>query len=156
MSSRLALLLIPPLAGPLAAAEIGKPVADVRLTGVDGKPLALHALKGKVVVAVFLSFDCPISNSYAAPLSEMSKEYAGKNVVFLGLAPTQDDSAALAKQAKEFQLTFPLYRDADLAVAKNLGAKTVPEAFVIDSKMTLRYRGRIDDGYVKRVVKEQK
>jgi peroxiredoxin len=152
----LPVLLVALLAGSLSAAEVGKPVADIRLTSLDGNALSLHDLKGKVVVAVFLSFECPISNSYTAPLSEMSKEYAGKNVVVLGFCPTQDAVAELAKQGKEFQLAFPIYRDADLSVARALGARTVPEAFILDGKMILRYRGRIDDGYAKRVVKKQK
>ncbi len=141
---------------PARAADAGQPIADVKLIGVDGKTTNLHALKGKTVVAVFLSFDCPVSNSYAPLLNELAKNYAGKNVAFLALAPTTDDAAGLAKQAKEFQLCFPLYRDAELKVARAMDAKKVPEAFVLDSDLKLRYRGRIDDAYAQRLAPKKK
>src|SRR5262245_60718071 len=98
-SSILALAL---LAGSAPSDGIGKPVADVKLTATDGKSTTLHAFKGKTVVAVFLSFECPVSNSYAPVLNELAKSYQDKNIVFLALAPAQDDAAVLAKQAKEF------------------------------------------------------
>src|SRR5438105_70950 len=141
---------------PAGAAEIGKPVADVPLIGVDGKTTSLHVLKGKTIVAVFLSFECPVSNSYAPILNELAKSYAGKNVAFIALAPTKEDLAALARQAKEFDLCFPLYRDAELKVARALDAKKVPEAFVLDKDLKLCYRGRIDDGYAQRLVPKKK
>src|SRR5262245_19460759 len=139
------------------AAEVGKPVADVRLTGVDGKMTTLHALKGKsAVVAVFVSFECPVSTSYVPLLNELAKTYQSKNVAFVALAPTQDEPASLAKQAKEFEQAFPLYRDDELKAARALSAKRVPEAFVLDRDLVLRYRGRIDDGYAARLQKKQK
>jgi peroxiredoxin len=141
---------------PVRAADIGKPVADVKLIGVDGKMTNLHALKGKTVVAVFLSFECPVSNSYAPVLNELVKSYHDKNVAFIALAPTKDDAAELAKQAKEFDLKFTLYRDAELKVARALDAKKVPEAFVLDRDLKLCYRGRIDDGYAQRLVPKKK
>src|SRR5438128_1680817 len=83
-------------ANPVAAAEINRPVGDVRLAGVEGKNSTLHAHKGKAaVVAVFLSFECPVSNSYVPLLNELARTYQAKNVAFLALAPTQEEAATL-------------------------------------------------------------
>ena len=137
--------------GTIVAADV-KPTADVPLTLVDGKKTTLHAYKGKPIVAVFLSFDCPVSNSYVPILNELAKAYPDKNVIFLAIAPTQDEAALLAKQAKECNLAFPLVHDSELKLARTLDAKKVPEAFVLDSELVVRYRGRIDDRYAERLV----
>jgi hypothetical protein len=44
-------------------------------------------------------------------------------------------------------------RDRDFAAADVLKASTTPEAFVLDHNFVLRYRGRIDNGYVARLKK---
>jgi peroxiredoxin len=135
--------------------EPGKPVPDVKLLGTDGKPVMLHSLKDKsAVVAVFLSFECPVSNSYVPVLNELAARFKDKKVRFLVIVPTRDGAAELARQAKEYHLACPVYTDAGLTAARAFGAKTVPEAFVLDGKFTPRYRGRIDDSYLRRLQKK--
>src|SRR5262249_39917368 len=73
---------------------------------------------------------------------------------FLGICPSSDEAAALARQAKEFAVTFPLFRDDKLAAARAFQARTVPEVFVLDRQLVLRYRGRIDDTYAARLKKK--
>ena len=50
---------------------------------------------------MFLSFDCPVSNSYAAPLAELAREYGRKGVTFVGVCPTDAPSAEVAKQSPD-------------------------------------------------------
>ncbi|MBI1916181.1 MAG: redoxin domain-containing protein [Planctomycetes bacterium] len=136
-------------------ANLGKKIENVRLTGLDGKPLALADLpKREALVAVFLSFECPVSTSYLPALNELARDYASRKVAFLGICATTDEAATLARQAKEFQLAFPLFRDDKLAAAQSFQAGRVPEAFVLDRQRVLRYRGRIDDTYAARLKKK--
>jgi peroxiredoxin len=139
---------------PASAAEpINDKVSDFRLKTADGKTAALYDLKDKkAVVVVFLSFDCPVSTSYAPVLAEMAKVYADKGVAFLGVDPSDEgDAAAVAKQAADFNLPFPVLKDEGRAAAGALRAEVTPEAFVLDGGFVLRYRGRIDDGYYARL-----
>ena len=138
---------------PTPTGRLGEKI-DVRLTGLDGKPVAIPKERA-AVVAVFMSFECPVSNSYVAALNELARVYGPRRVVFVGILPTADDAAALVKQAGEFNLSFPLCRDADLTVARAFDSKTVPEAFVLDRDLVLRYRGRIDDGYAARLTESR-
>ena len=57
---------------------------------------------------------------------------------------------AISAHAKDFGLKFPVARDPRGAIAAKLGARVTPEAFVIDSKGRVRYRGRIDDQFAGR------
>src|SRR5262249_26122550 len=138
-------------------AQLGKKIDNLQFTDADGKTLSLHDLKGKkAIVLVFLSFDCPISRSYAQPLADMAKEFAANGVAFIGLTVNQDETPAeVAKHAKEFNLTFPVVLDRKLAAADAVKAEITPEAFVLDGDFVLRYRGRIDNSYYARLKKNQ-
>jgi peroxiredoxin len=136
------------------ASLIGHKIANVQLGSEGGKAISLYDCKDKkAIVVVFMSFDCPVSNSYAAPLTEMAKTYAAQDVAFFGICPTDEDAATIAKEVREFRIGFPVYRDANLAVAKAFHARVTPEAFLLDRDFILRYRGRIDDGYAARLKK---
>jgi mono/diheme cytochrome c family protein len=109
--------------------------------------------EAKATVVVFLSFDCPVSNSYAAALAELAKEYGAKGVSFVGLCPCDLTPAEVEKQAKDFRLGFSIYKDDGFVATDALKAVTTPEVFVLDRHSILRYRGRIDNGYYARLKK---
>ena len=72
---------------------------------------------------MFLSFECPVSNSYMAPLSEMAKEFGKFGVTFWGLTTNEDDTPEqIAKSAKQFDLAFPVFKDERLRAADALKA----------------------------------
>jgi peroxiredoxin len=138
-------------------AQLNQKIANVTLKDAAGKTTSLHDLKGKkATVVVFLSFDCPVSTSYSQPLAELAKQYAKQGVAFLGLTVNQDETPAqVAKQARAFDLPFPVYLDRKLAAADALKADVTPEVFLLDCDFVLRYRGRIDNGYYARLKKNQ-
>ncbi len=135
--------------------KLNKPIENVTFKNADGKAVALHDLKDKkAIVVVFLSFECPVSNSYAPVLAELHKAYAEKGVAFLAVNSTDDlDAAGVAKQAAEFKLPFPVLKDADHQAADALKATVASEAFVLDHNFVMRYRGRIDNAYSARLKK---
>src|SRR5262249_36984736 len=129
--------------------KINLKIDNFTLRDASGKPTALHDLKDKkAVVVVFLSFDCPVSNSYAPALAELAKTYGPQGVAFLAVNSSDEgDAAHLARQAAEFKIPFPVLKDERHAAADAFKAEFTPEAFVVDHNFVLRYRGRIDDGY---------
>jgi thiol-disulfide isomerase/thioredoxin len=130
-------------------APVGLKLADWSLPRADtGKPWSLteDGREAKVVVVVFLGTECPIGNAYAPVLVGLSKEYAAKGVVFVGVnSNRQDDAASVAKHAKEHGIPFAVLKDDGCALADRFLAKRTPEVFVLDGTRTVRYRGRIDD-----------
>ncbi len=155
-------LILLAVAIPLRAAEAPPPndkintkIAHITLNDAAGKPIALQGSGDKkAVVVVFLSFDCPVSTSYAPLLAEMAKTYGAKGVTFLAVNSSDEgDAAQIAKQAGEFKLPFPVLKDKGRAAADAFKAVTVPEVFVLDHNSVLRYRGRIDDGFTKRLIR---
>ena len=136
-------------------ARLGAKISNLTFHDEQGKSTDLYDLKDrKAIVIVFLSFECPVSNSYCALLADMAKEYGKHRVSFIGLTVNEDDTRSqVAKHAKDFSLHFPVFKDEKLAAAEALQADFTPEAFVLDGNFVLRYRGRIDDGYSERLKK---
>ena len=153
------LVSVGPVAG--ADADLGVDPLNTRIDSVtlkdaDGKLVSLLELKerNRAIVVVFLSFDCPVSTSYAPVLAELAKSYADKRVAFLGVACNDEgDAAQIVRQAAEFKLPFRVLKDERLRAAEAFKADTVPSAFVLDHHLNLRYRGRIDNGYSARLKK---
>jgi|SRR5882672_3974180 len=77
----------------------------------------------KLLVVAFSGPDCPVSKLYKPRLDRLSKEYSPKGVRFLTVS--SDD--------KGFVALF--------------GPERTTEAFVVDEKAVLRYRGAVDDQY---------
>jgi peroxiredoxin len=155
-----ALLLAPPVTtqeGP-AAPGLGKKINNFTLQDAAGKSWSLRdARTHKATVVVFLSFECPVSNSYTQPLAELHAAYRQRGVAVVGVCPRDEgDAARIAQLARDYKLPFPVFRDDSLAAARALQASVTPEAFVLDAGRVLRYRGRIDDGYAARLKKNPK
>src|SRR5580658_2622726 len=98
-----------------STANVGKKIADFTLHDDAGKAFSLYDVKDKkAIVIVFLSFECSVSKDYNDILSGLHKQY-DKQVAFIGLTTNADDSAAeVAKQAREFKISFPVFKDEKL------------------------------------------
>jgi peroxiredoxin/mono/diheme cytochrome c family protein len=138
---------------------VGVKLADWSLPRADtAKPwsVAVDGGNAKAVVVAFLGTECPISNAYALVLTALTKKYEAKGVRFVGVfSNSQDDAAAVAKHAKELNITFPVLRDEGALLADRFAAKRTPEVFVLDGTRTVRYRGRVDDQYDKGIKRPQ-
>src|SRR5579864_155423 len=129
---------------------VGKSMESFSLPDVrTSKPVSLADFSDKkAVVVVFLGTQCPINNAYLPRLAELQKEYGGKGVQFLGINSIKTDNAeAVAEHAKKNDLPFPVLKDTNQRVADLFSARRTPEAFVLDEKHIVRYRGRIDDRF---------
>jgi peroxiredoxin/mono/diheme cytochrome c family protein len=136
-----------------STAKLNTKIGDFTLTDDQGKAIRLYGFNDKkAVVVVFLSFECPVSNSYCAALAELHKKFSDRGVAFLAVNSSEDlDAAALARKAGEFKIPFPVLKDNKSAAADALKGTVASEAFLLDHNFVLRYRGRIDNGYRERL-----
>jgi hypothetical protein len=101
-------------------------------------------------VFVFLTGECPIATAYVPTLQALSEsiEKNHPNVSMYAVwADRTKNPAEVAKFAAEYQVELPILLDLDGSLASSLRPTHVPEAFVLDSKGNVAYRGRIDDVY---------
>ena len=126
----------------------GERVADVAVTDVDGKKATLSALSGAVgAVIVVRDAECPVTQRYSPRLVELEKEFGPKGYTFTYVDVTPHSRADAKADAAKYQLTGRTILDADRKIVNALRAASAAEAFVIDARGTLRYRGAIDDQY---------
>jgi len=91
---------------------IGTQAPSPTLTALDGTATKFDSVRGKTAtVVVFVSFECPVSNSYVAGLNELGKTHAEKGVNVVLVCPTEDPRDAVAKSAEGYKLTIPVLHD---------------------------------------------
>ena len=137
------LLTTPAFAGDKTIDSFSLP--DVR----TGRPVALGDFnESKAIVVVFLGTECPVNNAYLPRLAKLHQMYSGKGVQFLAVNSLKiDKPEQVAEHAKKNAIPFPVLTDGNQHVADLFDARRTPEAFVLDAKRAVRYRGRIDDQF---------
>ncbi len=103
----------------------------------------------KMVVFVFVSTDCPISNRYAPEVRRVYQKFEARGVLFWLVYPNPTDSrAAIRDHMKAFAYPGRALRDPQHALVTLAKATVTPEAAVFDMEGRIVYRGRIDNRYV--------
>ena len=133
-----------------AAASAKNSVGKLTFNDLTGKAYSAQDITAhKASVFLFVSGQCPVSNVYTPRMNALAAAYGPRDVqVFAIYSDRQESALDITRHAKEHGLTFPIVKDGRNALADQLGAKTTPEAVVVDAAGTVRYRGRIDDNAV--------
>jgi len=136
------------------ALAIGKaaPMADVKMTGVDGKSFSIMDVKGpKGTLVLFTCNSCPWVKAWESRIAELGNTYAKQGIGVIAInandpkAKPEDDMPAMQVRAKALGLAFPYVMDATSDVARAFGATRTPEAFLFDAGGKLVYHGAVDD-----------
>jgi cytochrome c biogenesis protein CcmG/thiol:disulfide interchange protein DsbE len=121
---------------------VGRPATPFTLTAFGGTPIALEALRGKVVVVNFWASWCNPACYDEAPVLERAwRTYRDRGVVVVGV-DMQDTPDAAQAFIERFGLTFPNAPDVGGKLAVEYGVYGVPETFFVDR------RGRIHAKHV--------
>lgn len=115
---------------------------DIRTQRRQLSDLGQHA----ALVLVFVTKECPMVLRLLPKLERLSREYARKDVLFVGVNVGRNDSIRdMGTQAVVYGQSYPFVRDDQFALLATLGVTRTTTAVVLDAKRTLVYRGRIDD-----------
>lgn len=135
------------------AIDVGKPMIDFTLPGVDGKAYSPADFADKpVLVVAFWCNHCPYVRAYEERTIALAKEFA-QSVAFVAINANdalkypEDSFENMQVRAKEMGYPFVYLHDESQQVARAYGATRTPEYFVFDSQRTLRYHGRLDDNW---------
>lgn len=137
--------------------EKGPPFEN--LQGIDGKSYSLSSFADKqILVFVFMGNGCPTCKAAEERLIAIQKDYAEKGVQVVlinsnnsSISPP-DTLEEMKKRAGENGYVFPYLKDQGAVLARSLGARTTPHAFLLDQDRKLRYAGRIDNARQKHLV----
>ena len=123
-------------------------LSELKMLDVPGARHVLSANDVRGTAFVFVSTECPISRQYIPELNRLAKTAADGKVAFYGvISDSAGTRADAVKFVDEFHVAFPILFDSSRELAALFGPGHLPEAFVVDSRGTVSYRGRIDDVY---------
>jgi cytochrome c-type biogenesis protein len=114
------------------------PVPDVQFTKLDGKPLRLTDLRGRVVLLNFWATWCIPCRSEIPSLSAMQKDLDSRGLSIIGVS--YDDTADLIQQ---FQKDIPQSYQIVLGgreVGSQLPASPLPTTYIIDRQGRIRQK----------------
>lgn len=92
--------------GGSAVPDLGEKILGSRLLGLDGVALDLTAFRGRILVVNYWATWCAPCREEIPMFVRIQREYAAKNVQFVGIAI--DQLAKVREFAKEFQVNYPL------------------------------------------------
>jgi thiol-disulfide isomerase/thioredoxin len=112
---------------------LGKQAPKFEITSLDGKPVSLEALKGKVVVLDFWATWCGPCVAALPKITETTAKYQDKGVVFYAVNQQEEPSIIKEFLAAE-KLKVPVALDADGAVGAAFAVQGIPQTVVIDKQ----------------------
>jgi peroxiredoxin len=125
--------------------KAGDQAPDFTLPSLHAQPISLSNFRRGVVVLNFWATWCPPCVEEAPSLKRFADELQGSGVTVIGVS-VDHDPQALERFVSEAQLTFPIARDPDQAVASRYGTFKFPETYIIDSngKIAEKLIGAVD------------
>jgi len=130
--------------------NIGDSAPPFELPATDG---TRHGLGGEPAAVVFTCNHCPYALAWHDRLLAVARDYEGRARVLLVNPNDADryprDSAEAMRERVEADGGWPApyLRDESQEVARDYGAKTTPDVFVVDGDGRLAYRGAPDSDY---------
>jgi hypothetical protein len=142
---------VTPASGPLAlGASI--PMANAKLTNVDGREVTLAGVRGdKGTLVVFTCNACPWAKKWEARVAAIGNDAAKRGIGVIAInsndpAKNPEDGYDVMKaRAKQRGMTFAYAVDGTSDLARAFGATRTPEVFLFDAAGKLVYHGTIDD-----------
>lgn len=149
---------------------IGTAAPDFALKGTDDKVHTLSEFsKGKVLVVMFESVHCPVSENYEGRMRALYDTYHGKGVEFVAINPNNPKAVRLDElgytdltdspedmkiRVRDRHIPWPYVSDGETqTTAQKFGAVATPHIFIFDADRKLGYEGRIDDNQNEALVK---
>ncbi len=111
---------------------VGKMAPDFQLNDLDGHPVSLASLRGKIVVLDFWATWCGPCVASLPLVSSVAGSFADKGVIFYA-ANLRETAAQVRQFQTQKALAFPVLLDADGKVAGLYQAKGIPETVLIDA-----------------------
>jgi cytochrome oxidase Cu insertion factor (SCO1/SenC/PrrC family) len=149
---------------PAAVLAMGSPapMADTKMTGVDGKEITLAEAAGKKgTMVIFMCNHCPWVKAWQTRIAKIGNTAVSKGIGVVAVnsndpaAYPEDDLANMKTRAKDLGFKFPYVVDATSDVARAFGATHTPEIYLFDASGKLVYHGAVDDNRDEKLVKKQ-
>jgi len=96
------------LAAAAFAAEVPRPAGPLEITTMDGRKVSLSDLKGKPVLVMYFSTDCPHCQAAATKMAPIYKELSAKGFEFVGVTLNPTAEGNLGAFVDKYAVKFPV------------------------------------------------
>jgi hypothetical protein len=128
--------------------EIPKSPGFSHVVNLSGKNSDVLNEKAKAIVLIFLSVDCPISNSYAPEFARLKNDFSNKETIFKVVYPNNEETdSEVREHLKTYAIEMEALRDRKHELVKASGVTVTPEAAIFVPGKGFVFHGRIDDRY---------
>ena len=145
--------------GALIYALMDKPSAPAAtFTTLEGNPIVLNELRGKVVLVNFWSTSCPGCIKEMPDLIQTYQQYKDKGFVVVAVAMSYDPPNYVANFAQTRQLPFPVALDVNGEHARAFGnVQLTPTSFIIgkDGSIIEQKLGELDFDKLKTLLNKE-
>lgn len=122
------------------------------LDTISDKTISLENLRGeKGTLIAFICNHCPFVIHINDRMITLANTYQPKGIRFVAISSNdvenypQDSPVEMKLQAQKLNYPFPYLYDKTQSVAKAFDAACTPDFYLFDEKLTLVYRGQMDD-----------
>ena len=128
----------------------GAQATPLTASDVDGhKVTLLQDRSRRATVLLFVTNECPITNSYAPEIQRLYLAYTARRIAFyLVYADSDLKPAAVRQHLRDYRLSCPALLDPGHRLVHFTQAAVTPEAVVLSPTGARLYQGRIDDRYL--------
>jgi len=135
----LLILVVLVIVGALGYTLLQKPAAPaVTFKTLEGKPIALDSLRGKVVLVNFWATSCPGCIKEMPGMVETYQQYKNKGFEIVAVAMSYDPPNYVLNFVQTRQLPFPVALDIDGAHARAFGnVQLTPTSFIVGKDGTV-------------------
>ncbi len=92
----------------MEAGQLPRPARPLEFTALDGSTVSLAKLKGKAVLVMFFSTDCPHCQQAATRMAPVYRELRGKGFEVVGLAMNPGAESNLRSFVQKYNVEFPV------------------------------------------------
>lgn len=119
--------------------DVGKPVPDLVVERLDGKPLALSSLRGKVVLLDVWASWCPPCLKELPMLDAMAKRLRSRGVEIVAVSVDQKRANVLKFLDSQPRWSLTIAHDPRQQIADTLQPEKMPTSYAIDRAGVIRY-----------------
>jgi cytochrome c biogenesis protein CcmG, thiol:disulfide interchange protein DsbE len=109
-----------------------------QLTDLDGRPITLAALRGKVVWLNFFASWCPPCQQETPILRSLADTYRGRGLEVVGISVQETTSADVAAYAARYRLRYTIGFDGFGHVLREYRVFALPTQFFLDRNGVIR------------------
>lgn len=121
--------------------EVGAPAPGYATVSLAGDSVSLAAQKGKVVLLNVWATWCHPCRSEIPELRAIHDRYKARGLELVGVSVDADGADQNIRAfMKEFDMTYPIWRDPDERVSTQFLVIGVPATFLVDRQGILRWR----------------